>query len=62
MMEVDLLGWLPRCGFAARSIVLADDVVTEILDEAERVFAPFVAPDGSVVFDLSAHIVSGTSG
>jgi len=53
MVEADLRGWLPL-----RGIVLSEDQIAHILDEAERALAAFVAPDGRAVFDTSAHIVT----
>lgn len=55
LMEADLRGWLPVMG-----VPLPEDTILHILGEAERELAPFVAPDGTVTFDQSAHIVIGT--
>ena len=55
LMEADLRGWLPVMG-----VPLPEDTIQRILDEAERELAPFVAGDGTVTFDQSAHIVTGT--
>lgn len=55
MVEADLRGWLPLLG-----INLAEELIETILQEAERVLAPYVASDGSASFETSAHIVTGT--
>lgn len=54
MVEADLRGWLPVMG-----VVLPDEQVTRILDEAEHVLRPYVATDGMAVFGTSAHIITG---
>jgi hypothetical protein len=53
MVEADLRGWLPVMG-----VVLAEEQIERILEEAEKVLHRFVTPDGAVVFDSPAHIVS----
>lgn len=55
MVEADLRGWLPVMG-----VVLPEEQISRILEEAEHVFRPFVNADGTVAFDTSAHIVTGT--
>ena len=55
LMEADLRGWLPVMG-----VPLPEATIQRILVEAERELAPFVAADGTVTFDQSAHIVTGT--
>lgn len=54
MVEADLRGWLPLTG-----IVLPEDLIARILDDARRVLAPYVSADGTVAFETSAHIVTG---
>ncbi|MFW6031517.1 MAG: methyltransferase domain-containing protein [Myxococcota bacterium] len=54
MVEADLRGWLPVMG-----VVLPEEQITRILDEAEEVLGPYVTTGGTVVFDTSAHIVTG---
>ncbi|HEX6323440.1 MAG TPA: methyltransferase domain-containing protein [Vicinamibacterales bacterium] len=54
MVEADLRGWLPVVG-----IVLPEDLIARILDEAGDVLVPYTRADGSVAFDTSAHIVTG---
>jgi len=55
MVEADILGWLPLMGVA-----LSEVQVGRILREAELALAPYVTPDGTMAFDLSAHILTGT--
>jgi SAM-dependent methyltransferase len=54
MVEADLRGWLPLM-----NVVLPEKMIAEILEEAERVLGSYVMPDGSVSFEMSAHIVTG---
>lgn len=54
MVEADLRGWLPVMGVA-----LPEAQIARILVEAEQVLAPYVASDGTAVFDISAHIITG---
>ncbi len=54
MVEADLRGWLPVMG-----VVLEEPVIERILTAAEAALASCVAGDGRVVFDASAHIVTG---
>ena len=53
MVEADLRGWLPVMG-----VVLAEEQIERILQEAEGVLHRFVTPDGTVAFDSPAHIVT----
>jgi SAM-dependent methyltransferase len=55
MVEADLRGWLPVVG-----IVLPEEEITRILEEAERVLERYVTADGTIAFGLSAHVVKGT--
>ena len=54
MVEADLRGWLPLMG-----VVLPEETIQEILNEAEQVLGDYVVPDGKTAFELSAHIVAG---
>jgi len=56
MVEADLRGWLPVMG-----VVLPEEQIARILEEAEPVLKPYVTTDGTVAFDTSAHIVTGTN-
>jgi SAM-dependent methyltransferase len=55
MVEADLRGWLPVMG-----VVLAEEHIQRILEEAERALSGYVTADGTVEFESPAHIVSGT--
>ena len=54
MVEADLRGWLPLLG-----VVLDEDVIQEILVAADRELARHRTPEGSMAFDVSAHVVAG---
>jgi SAM-dependent methyltransferase len=54
MLEADLRGWLPIMG-----VVLSEAQIGQILEAGEQVLAPYVTHEGAVVFEISAHIVSG---
>ena len=53
MVEADLKGWLPVMG-----ILLTEDQIRRILQEAEYALSPYLTADGRASFDLSAHIVT----
>lgn len=53
MVEADVRGWLPLVG-----IVLADDVIEEILQRAEVALAPFVTCDSSGVSFASPAVLT----
>jgi ubiquinone/menaquinone biosynthesis C-methylase UbiE len=53
MVEADLRGWLPVMG-----VVLQEEQIENILNEAEDVLAKYVTGDGKVVFNSPAHIIS----
>ncbi len=55
MVEADLRGWLP-----IMEVDLSEELILQILEEAEGALAPFVTAEGRVVFDSPAHIVSAT--
>lgn len=52
MVEADLRGWLP-----VMKVVLAEEQIERILEEAEQALSPYVRDRGHVMFDLPAHIV-----
>jgi len=54
MVEADLRGWLPVLG-----VVLSEEEIAVILEEAEIVLDRYVTRDGTVAFHTSAHIVTG---
>jgi SAM-dependent methyltransferase len=55
MVEADLRGWLPVMG-----VILTEDQITHILQEAEHALSAHTSMDGRVAFDLSAHLVTAT--
>lgn len=55
MVEADLRGWLP-----VMNVMLTEDQIARILAEAEHVLERFVTEDRRVVFETSAHLVTGT--
>ncbi len=55
MVEADLRGWLPMVG-----VVLPEDLIEHILEEAEHTLSPYLTTEGRVTFDSPAHIVTGT--
>ena len=57
MVEADLRGWLPVMG-----VVLQEEQIDSILNEAEGVLAEYVTADGKVVFNSPAHMVTGVAG
>ena len=54
MVEAELRGWL-----TVMDVHLSEDVIETILREAEITLAPFEEADGTVVFDITAHIIIG---
>jgi hypothetical protein len=55
MVEADLRGWLPVMG-----VVLPEERIQLILEEAEQALSRYVTADGTVEFESPAHIVLGT--
>ena len=53
MVEADLRGWFPLVG-----IVLPEDQILRILEEAEGALAPFVSGGGEATFATSALVVT----
>lgn len=53
MVEADLRGWLPVMG-----VTLSEDVIGEILAEAESALGQYATADGAMVFDAPAHLVT----
>lgn len=54
MVEADLRGWLPIMG-----VVLSEDVIAAILEEAQSALDEFVTEGGAMEFDAPALIASG---
>jgi SAM-dependent methyltransferase len=53
MVEAELRGWLPVMG-----VILTEDQIGRILQEAEQALCSYAAMDGRVTFQLSAHLVT----
>lgn len=53
MVEADLRGWLPVMG-----VILTDDQIGRILQEAEQALGAYATADGRAAFHLSAHLVT----
>ncbi|MEJ2155807.1 MAG: methyltransferase domain-containing protein [Desulfobacteraceae bacterium] len=53
MVEADLRGWLPVMG-----VMLSEEKIASILNEAEQVLGRYVTRSGMVEFDAPAHIVT----
>jgi SAM-dependent methyltransferase len=53
LVEAELRGWLPVMG-----IILTEDQISGILQEAEHALSSYATTDGRVTFRLSAHLVS----
>ena len=54
MVEADLRGWLP-----VLDVVLSEELIQQILKEAEEDLSSYISDAGNVVFATSAHIVTG---
>lgn len=55
MVEADLRGWLPLMG-----VVLTEDQIHRILQEAEQVLGAYVTAGGGTACEVTAHLVAGT--
>jgi SAM-dependent methyltransferase len=55
MIEADVRGWLPLMG-----VVLPEPTIEAIVHEAEAALARYVAADGSMRFEVAAHVASAT--
>jgi len=55
MVEADLRGWLPLMG-----VVLSEDQIQRLLEEAEHALGAYVTSAGDVAFELAAHLAIGT--
>ena len=53
MVEADLRGWLPVMG-----VILSEDQIGHILQEAEQALSSYATADGRATFHLSAHLVT----
>ena len=57
MVAAELRGWLPVMG-----VHLADDLINQILREAESALGEFAAGNGAVRFGITAHIATAFKG
>jgi ubiquinone/menaquinone biosynthesis C-methylase UbiE len=55
MVEADLRGWLPVMG-----VVLEEEVIQQILEQAENALHSYVTAEGQIVFDSPGHIITAT--
>lgn len=53
MVEADLRGWLPVMG-----VILAEDLISRILQDAEKALGSYATADGRVAFHVSAQLVT----
>jgi ubiquinone/menaquinone biosynthesis C-methylase UbiE len=53
MIEADVRGWLPVIG-----IVLKEDEIQEIFNQAADLLSEYISPNGEVTFDITAHVVT----
>ena len=54
MVEADLRGWLPVMG-----VILPNDQIEVILDQAERTLATYARAEKRMAFPISAHLLIG---
>ena len=55
LVEAKLRGWLPLMG-----VVLGEEQIQQILQEAEHALARYAAADDTMTFEMAAHIIHGT--
>jgi SAM-dependent methyltransferase len=55
LVEADLRGWLPVMG-----VLLEEETIQRVLGEADQVLRAYVDGKGGAVFQISAHVLSGT--
>jgi SAM-dependent methyltransferase len=53
MVEAELRGWLPVMG-----VHLTDEIIDQILGKAETALSSYSTSDGTVVFNVTAHVVT----
>lgn len=53
MVEADLRGWLP-----VMRVILAENLIGRILQDAEQALGSYATPDGRAAFQLSAHLIT----
>lgn len=55
LVEADLRGWLPVMG-----VMLDEETIQRVLGEADRALRSYADENGRAVFQISAHVLSGT--
>ncbi|MEK6802169.1 MAG: methyltransferase domain-containing protein [Nitrospirota bacterium] len=55
LVEADLRGWLPVMG-----VMLEEETIQRVLGEADRELRAYVDGSGRTVFQISAHVLSGS--
>ena len=53
MVEAELRGWLPVMG-----VHLTDELIDHILQEAETALGKYATAEGTVIFDVTAHVIT----
>jgi len=53
MVEADLRGWLPMMG-----VVLGEEQIGRILQDAEQALSSYVTADGRAEFPVAAHLAT----
>ena len=56
MIEADVRGWLPVLG-----IVLEENEIQEIFNQASDLLSEYISSDGKVTFDITAHVITHQS-
>jgi SAM-dependent methyltransferase len=55
LIEADLRGWLPVMG-----VMLEEETIQRVLEEADRELRAYVDGSGRAVFPISAHLLNGS--
>lgn len=55
LVEADLRGWLPVMG-----VMIEEETIQRVLGEADRELRAYVDESGRAVFQISAHVLSGS--
>ena len=57
MLDADLRGWLPVLG-----IMLGEEDIQEIYNDASDALVEYISPNGNVNFNITAHVVTYQAG
>jgi ubiquinone/menaquinone biosynthesis C-methylase UbiE len=57
MLDADLRGWLPVLG-----IMLGEEDIQEIYNDASDALVEYISPNGNVSFNITAHVVTYQAG